>query len=98
MLPNHRGEWRGRYPTPILEACLSLVLLVGVLFLRNAQPPSGTLFASALIVYAIGRPLIALTRETDDFGHMMRISIGVTSVLLLAGIAMLWLEMPARGS
>lgn len=98
MLPNFHGKWRRRYPTPVMEACLSLALLAGALYARSAEPPSGTLFAGTLIVYAIGRPLIALTRETDDFRRMMRISLVVTSILLLAGIAMLWIQIPARGS
>lgn len=98
LLPNHRGDWRRRYPTPILEAALSLALLAGALFARGLQPPSGTVFAAVLIAHAIGRALIARTRETDDRPRLLRISVGVAAVLVLVGVAMLWTALPASGS
>jgi len=98
LLPNHRGEWRCRYPTPLLEALLALALLAGVLFARSMQPPSGIIFASVLMLHAVGRALVALTRETDNPRRMLRISFGVTSLLVLAGVAMLWPALPANGS
>jgi phosphatidylglycerol:prolipoprotein diacylglycerol transferase len=27
-LPNHRGEWKRRYPTPLLEAGIGVLLVV----------------------------------------------------------------------
>lgn len=88
-LPNHRGEWRRRFPTPLFEAGLALCLLGGIVAGRAFPPGSGHVFASALAGYALGRPLIALTRETDDFTRMMRISVAVSSLLFMAAMAVL---------
>lgn len=95
LLPNHRGEWRHRYPTPLLEAILALALLAGALFARSTQPPNGIIFASALMLHAVGRALIALTRETGDRRRMLRISFGMNSLFVLAAVAMLWRAVPA---
>ncbi len=89
MLPNYRGEWRRRFPTQMLEAGLSLALLAGVALATRADTPPGAIFGGCLVGYACVRPLIALTRETDDWPRMMRVSLGVSLVLMAAGVFLL---------
>jgi phosphatidylglycerol:prolipoprotein diacylglycerol transferase len=86
LLPNHRGEWKRRYPTPVFEAALSGLMLAGLLSGQRLHPQTGLLFGGCLVVYAIMRPVIALTRETDNFARMMRISVGVSTVFLAFGV------------
>jgi phosphatidylglycerol:prolipoprotein diacylglycerol transferase len=85
LLPNHRGEWKRRYPTPVFEAALSGLMLAGMLLGQRFHPQAGLMFGGCLVVYAIMRPVIALTRETDNFARMMRISVGVSTVFLALG-------------
>jgi phosphatidylglycerol---prolipoprotein diacylglyceryl transferase len=82
-LPNHRGEWRRRYPTPLLEAGLGVLLLAGVVA-AGAQPPfEGARVLVVLCVYAAARLLLEPLREQDPHVPAARTNAIVWSALLV---------------
>ena len=93
-LPNHLGQWQRRFPTPLLEAGWAALVLVGVLFTRTNLPFDGALFASAVAGYAIGRPLIALTRESDNLRRDVIINLMVSTLLFAAATSVLIYRWP----
>lgn len=58
LLPDHRGVWRRRLPTQLLEALLAAVLLPAALWLWSRTPPAGVVFAATLAAFALGRVLL----------------------------------------
>ncbi len=85
MLPNHRGEWRRRFPTPVLEAAWGAILLMAAL--SGAPPFPGGRFAGVVAGYAAGRLVLERTRE----GGSLRGANAVFSVVsLAASLAALW--------
>ena len=88
LLPNHRGEWRRRYPTQLLEAAWGAVLLA---FLAAGEPrlPDGVLFAQVLAGYGAGRLWLEQLREDSRVGWF---NTSVSAALLLGGAtaAVIW--------
>ncbi len=64
-LPNHRGEWKRRWPTQLLEAGIGVLLLVAAYTTRTMLPFSGARFLGVIGAYAIARVLLEQTREPD---------------------------------
>ena len=91
-LPNHRGEWRRRFPTPILEATWGAVLLGAALATRKAMPFPGALFAGVVGAYAAGRLALEFTREAEN----TRRANAAFSVALLTVSTTLWLAWGLR--
>jgi len=63
FLPNHRGVWRRRFPTPVLEILLCLALLAGAAMLPPGQLPAGSILALALIGFGSGSFVLEGCRE-----------------------------------
>jgi prolipoprotein diacylglyceryltransferase len=72
-LPDHRGIWRRRVPTQLIEAAWGSVLLGGAIALWRHMPFAGALFLYALGGYAVGRLVFEPMREQQE--HVARISL-----------------------
>lgn len=91
-LPDHRGVWRRRVPTQLLEAAWASVLLSGAFLLRGREPFDGAILCSVVLAYAIGRYFLQQLRDdkiASDSGIIQ-----LTSVMLalagLIGMAVAW--------
>lgn len=84
-LPDHRGEWRRRYPTPLLEAAFAAIVLAAALALRASAHP-GELFAGVVAAYAAARLALEPTRAPE---HRARGNVVLSAGLLAAGCALL---------
>ena len=95
-LPNHRGVWRRRIPTQLLEAAWAALLLVAAIALWRRLPFDGALFLSAIAGYGIGRLVLESTRERQDRrigGATLQRAILLALVVLSAGpLLLLWLS------
>jgi phosphatidylglycerol:prolipoprotein diacylglycerol transferase len=83
-LPNDRGEWQRRFPTPILEAAWASIVLTLALVARPSLTFSGALFAVIAGGYGAGRLLLEPTRESSRHGRISRANIAFSGALLLA--------------
>lgn len=82
-LPDHRGAWERRVPTPLLEAGWAAVVLVGAAFMSANRPFAGAVLVYVLAAYGGGRVLLERTRA--DAGSRGSWANVVVSALLLAG-------------
>ena len=69
-LPDHRGIWKRRIPTQLLEAGWASLLLVGAVVLWSRLPFPGALFLYCLAGYGIGRLGLETTREEHRVGKL----------------------------
>ena len=90
-LPNHRGEWQRRYPTPILEAGWAILLLVSVLAVDTARLFPGARFAGVVGAYAAGRLVLDLTRESARAERRLPIELALSGALLIGAVAVIGL-------
>lgn len=88
-LPNHRGEWRRRFPTPLLEAAWCGVFLVGALSARAYMQFTGALFPAAIALYAVGRMALEPTRESANPARTIRFNMVVAIALFAVSAATL---------
>ncbi|MCZ7624901.1 MAG: hypothetical protein C3F12_07365 [Candidatus Methylomirabilota bacterium] len=65
-LPDHRGIWKRRIPTQVLDAGWAMLLLVGAVGLSSRLPFPGALFLYCLAGYGIGRLGLESTREQQN--------------------------------
>ena len=63
LLVDARGIGDRRIPTQILEAGLGATILAGAAGLAALHPPAGSVFATSLAVYAMGRLFLQPLRE-----------------------------------
>ncbi len=92
-LADHRGIWRRRFPSQLLEAGWAALLLVGAAIVWPASPFPGALFLAGLGGYAAGRVLLEATRETRQaLGpiDLQQLLTTVLSGLALACLVLLW--------
>ena len=61
-LPDHRGVWRKRYPTQLLEAGWVVVLLAVAAGVWQMELKAGVIFVVAVTGYAIGRSALQFLR------------------------------------
>jgi phosphatidylglycerol---prolipoprotein diacylglyceryl transferase len=94
-LPNHRGEWRRRFPTPLLEAGWASVVLAWALATRTDLPFAGATFASVIAAYAAGRLVLDSTREHASVARAWRSNFVISGALLLVAVAVLVSGWPA---
>ena len=88
-LPNHRGEWRRRFPTPLMEAGWCTILLAAALLWRFYMPLAGALFPLVIALYTVGRIALEPTRESADPARTVRFNIIVASLLFAVALATL---------
>jgi prolipoprotein diacylglyceryltransferase len=84
-LPDHRGEWRRRWPTQLLEAAFAAIVLAAALALR-AQARPGDVFAGVVASYAAVRIVLEPTRAPE---HRARGNVAVSVALLSVAVALL---------
>jgi phosphatidylglycerol:prolipoprotein diacylglycerol transferase len=92
-LPDIRGSWKRRYPTPLLEALLCLVILLFALALRRNNSSSGTTFLGVVASYGSVRALLELTRETTAPRRTTWVNVGFSMLLVVVSVTMLLLRM-----
>ena len=83
-LPDHRGIWRRRIPTQLLEMFWATILFVTAVMAHHRGLVPGVIFTGAVVTYTTGRYFLQKLRE-DTGGDAAALQI--TSVLL--GIAAL---------
>ena len=92
-LPDHRGRWRRRIPTQLLEMAWAAALLIGGAATLANGPFAGSIFCMAVVGYAVGRTLFETLRE-DYTGGRQSVVIRSTSILLtlaaLGGAILAW--------
>jgi phosphatidylglycerol:prolipoprotein diacylglycerol transferase len=91
-LPDHRGIWRRRIPTQLLEMLWAAALLGGVTLIYNGEFIAGAVFCSALLVYAAGRCFLETLREhsTDRDATAMQITSAVLGIAAMIGLVLIW--------
>jgi phosphatidylglycerol---prolipoprotein diacylglyceryl transferase len=62
-LADHRGVWRRRVPTQIIEMLLAMGLLGVAIVMRDREPFTGAVFVLAIIVYSAVRYIVGRLRE-----------------------------------
>jgi prolipoprotein diacylglyceryltransferase len=65
-LPDHRGSWRRRVPTQLVEGGCAVLLLLGAAVFWSERPFSGALFLSTLAAYGLIRYALQPLREEQD--------------------------------
>jgi phosphatidylglycerol:prolipoprotein diacylglycerol transferase len=92
-LPDHRGVWRRRYPTQLMEMTFALMLVGAAFMLRSRAPFPGAIFCSAVVAYGTGRIFLERLRE-DETGGRDQAAMQATSIVLLvaalAGLVFVW--------
>lgn len=96
-MPDHRGVWRRRIPTQLLEGGWGLAVLAGAIGLWGRQPFPGALFLYTVSAYGAGRIVLESARQEQDqvLGlklHQM-LSTAFVAVSLVA-FAVMWLSAP----
>ena len=92
-LPNHRGVWRRRVPTQLLEGGFAAALLALALVAGPRLPFDGALFLLVAGAYATGRLVLESAREHGGGERPFTTQHGI-SLLVMAiaftGLAALW--------
>lgn len=65
-LPDHRGVWKRRVPTQMLEAAWGAAVLAGAVAMWPHRPFNGAVFLCVVAAYAAGRLVLESTREERD--------------------------------
>ncbi len=90
-LPDHRGVWRRRVPTQLLEAGLTVVLLIGAIALWSRSPFPGAVLLATVACYSFGRVLLEPLRDAQDWLGSLSVhrafaaTLGVLSLLTFLG-------------
>jgi phosphatidylglycerol---prolipoprotein diacylglyceryl transferase len=92
VLPNRAGEWRRRYPTPVLESGFCVFALGAALFASTRLPFPGALFAAVVGAYAICRLVLEPTRETAVARRTPSVDFVFSGALLMAAVLVLVLK------
>jgi prolipoprotein diacylglyceryltransferase len=96
-LPDHRGRWRRRIPTQVLEAGLGIVLLVAAVAVWRRHPFPGAVFLTTVVGYSIGRLALEPTREVRDRYGSLDVQQAIAAalgVLALAGFLARYIGAP----
>jgi phosphatidylglycerol:prolipoprotein diacylglycerol transferase len=83
-LPDDRGVWERRIPTPLLEAGWALLVLVGAALLSAERPFPGAVLIYVLAAYGAGRILLERTRAGAGTPGSWA-NVAVSGLLLAAG-------------
>jgi phosphatidylglycerol---prolipoprotein diacylglyceryl transferase len=99
LLPDHRGIWRRRVPTQLLEAGWAALLLLGATALWSQRPLSGALFLSIVVAYSSGRIALQPMREEQERFrglNVQQVLCAALAALSLVSVLALWLIQDAR--
>jgi phosphatidylglycerol:prolipoprotein diacylglycerol transferase len=94
-LPDHRGIWRRRLPTQLLEAGWAALILLGLAGLWN-KLPEGALFLYTVAAYSLGRWWLESTREDIEAVGVLSLHRAISVVLVAACLAGFWLMWPPQ--
>lgn len=94
QLPDHRGLWRRRWPTQLIEAAVAILLLLLAAAVWGRLPAPGLLFLMALLVYAIGRAALETTRAAIDRVGRVSVNQALSAGLAFAALSALALVWP----
>jgi phosphatidylglycerol:prolipoprotein diacylglycerol transferase len=93
-LPDHRGEWKRRYPTQLFEIGLSATILIVAVSLHGPSDRPGLLFFGSAAAYGIGRVGLELLRaEAASTPLPTRINVAFSAMLAVVSIAAFVLEL-----
>jgi prolipoprotein diacylglyceryltransferase len=86
-LPDHRGEWKRRFPTQLFEAVWSAIILgVGVSINGPSDPP-GLLFLGSAAAYGMGRLGLELLRaDAARTALPTRMNLAFSAMLVVVSI------------
>ena len=87
-LPDHRGVWRRRVPTPLLEAAWALCVLAAGTAAQAGDAFPGAVFLGSLVAYGAGRLVLEPTRASGRSGGA-RVNMIISGTLVLAGCAVI---------
>jgi phosphatidylglycerol:prolipoprotein diacylglycerol transferase len=88
-LPDHRGLWKRRIPTQLLEAGWAGLLLLGAALFRGHAPFPGSVFLGALAGYGLARLVLEATREEQDTVGALAIHRAISAVLVVLAVTVL---------
>jgi phosphatidylglycerol---prolipoprotein diacylglyceryl transferase len=87
-LPDHRGEWKRRYPTQLFEAGWSVMILSIGVSLHGPSDPPGLLFLGSAAAYGIGRLGLELLRaDAASTALPTRINVAFSAMLAVVSLA-----------
>ncbi len=92
-LPDHRGVWRRRIPTQILDGGLAVLVLFGAIGMWNQRPFPGAVILATAAVYSFGRIFIEPTRKAQDRLGALNVQQALSAaigVLALAAFVLGW--------
>jgi prolipoprotein diacylglyceryl transferase len=91
-LPDHRGIWRRRIPTQILEMMWAAIILSTAILMWDHKPSAGAIFCLGVVAYGTGRFLIEplRDREISRDSAILQITSLLLAATALAGIAFVW--------
>jgi phosphatidylglycerol:prolipoprotein diacylglycerol transferase len=88
-LPDHTGTWQRRFPSQLLESGWAILVLAAVYAVRMAWPASGVVFGCTIALYGAGRVALENTRLPDGSRWSRTVNVAISTVLALAGTALL---------
>jgi phosphatidylglycerol---prolipoprotein diacylglyceryl transferase len=93
-LPDHRGEWKRRYPTQLFEAGWSATILIIGVWLYGPSDRPGLLFLGSAAAYGIGRLGLELLRADAAITALpTRINVAFSAMLAVVSLAALVLKL-----
>lgn len=92
-LPDHRGVWERRIPTPIIEAAWAILVLAGAAIISASRPFAGAVLVFVLAAYGGGRVMLERTRA-DAGTRGSWANIVVSALLLGVGAIVLFVTSP----
>lgn len=81
VLPDEKGVWRRRFPSPLMEIAWAVGILLVLLALRAYSPPSGSLVCATLALLPAGRLFLQGLR---DEGRVEDVAVRKTCFFLIA--------------
>jgi phosphatidylglycerol---prolipoprotein diacylglyceryl transferase len=97
-LPDDGGVWARRVPSPLLEAALAMLLLLGTALFWRRLAGGGGVFLVVLATYAAGRFFLESTRDVVDRLGGVSVHRAISVGLLMASVTLLILRLgPAGG-
>ena len=94
-LPDHRGVWQRRVPTPVIEALAALLIVSVLITLPAWRLAPGLTIAAAAAAYGALRYVLEATRESFVLQPQMRTDRRFSLALCVAGLLGLWLLLGA---
>jgi phosphatidylglycerol:prolipoprotein diacylglycerol transferase len=93
LLPDGRGVWERRVPTPLLEAGWATLVLAAAALARAGSPSSGTVFLGVLAAYGAARLVLEPTRATAG-SRGSRANLAISALLIAVSCALLAGSLP----